>query len=674
MKYRLEIDGLRAISVLAIVFYHAEFVSSGSKTFQGGYIGVDIFFVISGYLITSIILNDLRNRKFSFVKFYERRVRRLFPVLLIVMLVSIPFAWMSLHPKAMMEYSKSILLALFFSSNFWFYSQDSYFAELNELKPFLHTWSLSVEGQFYILFPILLLLLYKLCKKHIVSVFLISGLLSLMFAKYLHLNSPEFTYFLLPTRVWELLAGAILAKMEEGNNRAGHPVMGKFAPPFGVCLIFYAIIFFDGQKSYSYLMTLIPVFGAMLFIWFAKKGELVTDILSSKVLVGIGLISYSFYLWHFPVLALLKIKGITASDYDKMGWLVLAFFLSFLTYKFIEKPSRNSSFSLRSLLLLLSMGLILMGGFALGAIYTSGYSSRTQVMVVDKTPQPFVVDKTPQPFVVDKIPQPYFINKTIAGEPCYGNTKFCEFNSSEDSRDVMLIGDSILESIAPYLYPELNKIGFNLVTLNSSGCYFMPGFYSVGSGYYPCTIEYQNLRLEEIYRRPGAIIIIGGMLDYHLENETVEKTSKWSGLISDAGYSYSDAYVSNINKLLEKGYVVVQLAPHPRAKMDVSKAVFDYANRQDYPPILAKLDLIQLLSYKTETYFKNAKQSFGLFEKIKHENYSVISLHTLFCNTLLQDHCVFNDGKEIYLIDASHPAKKGAQMISSLIASTLQKM
>jgi len=242
IKYRPEIDGLRAIAVIAVVLYHAGFVINGTNSFSGGYIGVDIFFVISGYLITSIIIKEMAEQKFSFLKFYERRARRILPALFIVMLSSLPFAWIYLLPKAMKEYAASILSSLVFSSNFWFWQEDNYWAEPSALKPFLHTWSLSVEEQFYLVFPMILVMLWRFAKRHITSILVAGFLLSLLVAELGTIIHPDFTFYLLPSRGWELLAGAILAKHEMDHGRLNRPCFDTFMPILGLFLIFYAYI------------------------------------------------------------------------------------------------------------------------------------------------------------------------------------------------------------------------------------------------------------------------------------------------------------------------------------------------------------------------------------------------------------------------------------------------
>ena len=311
LTYRPEIDGLRAIAVFAVVLYHAQITILGNQPFKGGFIGVDIFFVISGYLITSIILKELISTgSISFRNFYERRIRRILPALLVVMLSSLPFAWMYLIPINFIDFSKSIFYSLGFSSNFYFhYSGQIYGAVSGLLKPFLHTWSLSVEEQFYILFPITLLLTFKYFRKYLVHILILGFIISLGLAEWTSRNYPSISFYFLHTRMWELLAGSILAYFEITlGHRSNHKTLNLILPKIGFLLIILTIIFFKLYFSHPSLYTIIPVLGVCLIIWFSQKDEIITKILSTKLFVGVGLISYSLYLWHFPIFALLELK------------------------------------------------------------------------------------------------------------------------------------------------------------------------------------------------------------------------------------------------------------------------------------------------------------------------------------------------------------------------------
>ena len=216
LNYRPEIDGLRAIAVMSVLLYHAQINFYGYQSFKGGYIGVDIFFVISGYLITSIILKELViTQTFAFKNFYEKRIRRILPALLFVILVSLPFLFGNLNSINYIDISKSVLYSLGFSSNLYFWHSGTiYGGEIGLNKPFLHTWSLSVEEQFYILFPFIMFIIFKYFRTYLIHILILGFVSSLMIAVWGSINYPSFTFYILPTRAWELLAGSILAYFE----------------------------------------------------------------------------------------------------------------------------------------------------------------------------------------------------------------------------------------------------------------------------------------------------------------------------------------------------------------------------------------------------------------------------------------------------------------------------
>jgi peptidoglycan/LPS O-acetylase OafA/YrhL len=320
ITYRPEIDGLRAIAVGAVILYHSQITIFGHQPFKGGFIGVDIFFVISGYLITSIILKELLiNGSFSFKHFYERRIRRILPALLFVMLVSLPFAWMYLISHSFVDFSKSILYSVGFSSNFYFwYSGQQYGAGSGLLKPFLHTWSLSVEEQFYILFPILLLVTFKYFRKHLLTILVVGLIISLQMADWGSRSYPSASFYFLHTRMWELLAGSILAYFEITlGHRSKNKTLNLILPSIGLFFIGHSILFFNDKMFHPSFYTLSLIIGVCLIIWFSNKDELITKILSLKLFVGIGLISYSLYLWHYPIFALSRIIDFTGGGVFK---------------------------------------------------------------------------------------------------------------------------------------------------------------------------------------------------------------------------------------------------------------------------------------------------------------------------------------------------------------------
>ena len=338
MKYRPEIDGLRAFAIIPVILYHA-----GFQLFGGGYVGVDVFFVISGYLITSIIVAELEKGPFSLVHFYERRARRILPALFAMLFISLPFAWYWLLPDAMVSFSESLIAVSIFVSNIYFWQTSGYFEAAAELKPLIHTWSLAVEEQYYVLFPLFLILSWKLGKRWIVGLLIIVFVVSLACAQWLSIKRPSFAFFLLPTRGWELLIGAFVAFYYSNHNIKKHNHrIEQLGSLLGLSLITYAVFAYSNQTPFPSVYTLVPTLGTALIIIFAGSGTLVGKLLSSRPLVGIGLISYGAYLWHQPMFAFARQRVLgQPSMHLILGLAVLSFAFAYMSWKYIERPFRN---------------------------------------------------------------------------------------------------------------------------------------------------------------------------------------------------------------------------------------------------------------------------------------------------------------------------------------------
>ena len=347
-NYRPEIDGLRTIAVLSVILYHAQIVVFGHNFFKGGFVGVDIFFVISGYLISRILLSELFEKgKVNFMQFYERRARRILPILFTVFLVTFPFAYKYLLPNQFIEYAQSILSATLFGSNIFFYfTNTQYGAESSLLQPFLHTWSLGIEEQFYILFPILLLLAYKFAKNHLVTIITVLILISLSYADWQSTKNTQLNFFMLTSRLWELSIGSLLAFYELKYGRVKLELLNQTMPLLGLVLIMHSIVFFNNQTPHPSFVSLLPTLGtALIILYSVNKTDLVGKALSFKPIVGIGLISYSMYLWHYPIFAFARIADTNELHNDEKYLLILATgILSVISYFLIEKPFRNVGF------------------------------------------------------------------------------------------------------------------------------------------------------------------------------------------------------------------------------------------------------------------------------------------------------------------------------------------
>jgi peptidoglycan/LPS O-acetylase OafA/YrhL len=339
MKYRREIDGLRALAVIPVILFHA-----GLQTFSGGFIGVDVFFVISGYLITSIIVYDLRQDKFSLVRFYERRARRILPALYLVMGVTSVFAYKWMLPDELKNYGQSVFATTLFSNNILLAITANYWSLKSEFKPLLHTWSLGVEEQYYVLFPLLLMLGWKLFRKHLAAVLAVAAILSFAAASFGLFKNPDYTFYLLPTRAWEILIGALAAfYLIEKKAADSNYLLSELLGGIGFCLIAASVFIMGRDSGYHGIFYLaVPTLGTVLIILFSSEKTVVGKILGWGPMVGIGLISYSAYLWHQPLFSMMRVyskerPGIAA--YSILS--VLTFILAYISWRFIETPCRN---------------------------------------------------------------------------------------------------------------------------------------------------------------------------------------------------------------------------------------------------------------------------------------------------------------------------------------------
>ncbi len=361
MNYRKEIDGLRGLSVISVILFHA-----GCKIFSGGFVGVDIFFVISGYLITTLIIEEIEKGSFSLINFYERRALRILPPLFFVVLCTLPFAYLWMLPKDLKSFSQSLVAVPLFISNIHFYFTNGYFDTASEFKPLLHTWSIAVEEQYYTLFPIFLLLSLRLGRKWVVWLMIFIATVSLITAQIVSKNNPSFTYYFLPTRGFEILIGALTSLYLNHKKRIDS--VNQSLSLAGLLLITYAIFTFDNKTPNPSVYTLIPTFGTSLIIIFANSKNLVGRILSNKILAGIGIISYGSYLWHQPLFVFARLSRIEEPSFLLLIILTISsILLGFLSWKYIETPfrsrkliSRNNIFPLSAIVsaLLISVGLI----------------------------------------------------------------------------------------------------------------------------------------------------------------------------------------------------------------------------------------------------------------------------------------------------------------------------
>lgn len=391
LSYRKEIDGLRALAVLPVILFHA-----GFGLFDGGYVGVDVFFVISGYLITSIILAEMDAGSFTLAGFYERRARRILPALVVVVLVCLPFAWFWMVPEQLDRFAMGIVAVSIFASNFFFEHEADYFTNASDLEPLIHTWSLAIEEQFYLLFPLFLIVCWALGRRWIAVIVAVTAVVGLGLTQLggnLKFTPPfietEFnwfaqptwlTFFLTPARAWELQLGVLVAFYLERRRVApdGGALVSQIGAGVGLGLILFAVLQFDRHTPFPGFYTLVPTLGAALIIIYAHPHNLVGRLLSLKPMVLVGLISYSAYLWHQPLFAFARLRHPNTPSAELLIALsTFALLLAYITWRWIERPFRDRALVSRRFVLrsaVLSLGVLV----SLGAIghWNDGFESR----------------------------------------------------------------------------------------------------------------------------------------------------------------------------------------------------------------------------------------------------------------------------------------------------------
>lgn len=334
MDRRPEIDGLRAVAVVPVVLFHA-----GMPGLGGGFLGVDVFFVISGFLITGLIAEDLLRGRFSLIGFYERRARRILPALFVVLLCCLPFAWAWMLPWQFKDFSQSLVAVIAFASNFLFAFKQGYFeASVVDQKVLIHTWSLGVEEQFYLLYPLLLVVLWRLGRRWPMAVLTVLALGSLALAEWGSRSWPIFNFYFSAARAWELIAGAICALALAGRAVKGSEALAVA----GLAAILGAMLFGGADTPSPSVFTVVPVLGTCAVLTCATGRTAVGRMLASTPFVGIGLVSYSAYLWHQPLFAFARIVLPEEPPMALMLSLsVAAFALAYLTWRFVETPCRH---------------------------------------------------------------------------------------------------------------------------------------------------------------------------------------------------------------------------------------------------------------------------------------------------------------------------------------------
>ncbi len=654
MVYRQEVDGLRALAVLPVILFHA-----GFQTFSGGFVGVDVFFVISGYLITSIILAEKQAGTFTLINFYERRARRILPALFVVMVACLPFAWLWLLPQDMKSFSQSLVAVSGFASNVLFWQTSGYFETTAELKPLLHTWSLAVEEQYYLLFPIFLMLTWRLGKRWILAMLAVAAVVSLAAAQWGSAVEPAATFYLLPTRGWELLIGAYVAFcFSNGNKGQSSKAINEAGGAIGLLLLIYAIFAFDKQTPFPSLYTLIPTVGTALIIFCASQQTAVGKLLGNKLFVGVGLISYSTYLWHQPLFAFARHKSLDEPSKLLLSALAIAaVVLAYFSWKYVETPFRNKQrFSRKQIFSYGCVGSGLFVAFGLVGHFNEGYTYRFS-SVVGVLSQASL-DKNPRQADCTTFGVLY---KNPSDSCVIGNQKFTTG---------ALIGDSHADTISLPLSNGLAAMDIGFKQMTYAGCAPSKTFFRGGA--FRC-LEYNDAVRKVLENENYKSVVVMARWTVYLEGTLFDNGE--GGVEINATDLWIDGGVSGVDKTRDLSVRKKAVA------LSYKNAVLDLLNAGKkvilvYPvpevgwnaPSYAAKKLIHTkdssVSTSHQKYIERNADAIAALDAIgEHTNLVRIKPEKMLCDTYIKDRCVAVVNDVSLYFDDNHLSNAGAQLV-----------
>ena len=678
MLYRPEIDGLRALAVLSVVFYHAHV-----SWLPGGFLGVDVFFVISGYLITSLIKDALSKSDFSFIKFYDRRSRRLLPALYLVMTISIVPAWFLMPPSAWHSFLSSLGATSAFGSNFLFWREAGYFATASELKPLIHTWSLGIEEQFYLLFPGMFVVLSRLGVRVIFGCLVFGAVSSFAAAVLLNEHYPSPVFFLLPTRGWELLVGSVAAfafTPIRTDAKQLESVMKGLAATLGVLAIVVAFVFYEPHYLVPGYFSLLAVIGAFSFILGATSRSGIGAIFSTKVLVSVGLLSYSLYLWHQPIFAYLHMYlGSAPPLRIYLLAIAISLFLSYLSYRFVETPIRTKkAFSQNKVF------------YILIACFTSVFIALAVISPERGHKDAEFRENVTWDDLGGRLRQ--------QKEPCaerhlstLGGYEVCIYGDLNSEETIAFIGDSHLQAISYRLNQRAINDSLKIISIRPTGCGMMPALGTSNTsieaieacdGDWTEVLRYVSNETHDLvflHRWTYQLFPVDKeitMLDYVNSFGVAEPSNEYRETIAFTRNSSGKYVVANkalalrgfFNDLVDSGFTITLLGPIPEQAWNVSRVLW----RQGLQA--------QAVIYVTrEEYIRRNSYVNSIFEEMDNASSRLrfLPMTDIFCRYQrkeIQDYiCPISINGQLIYLDDDHLADAGADLVLNALFEKLDK-
>lgn len=561
LNYRRDIDGLRSFAILPVILFHA-----GAYWMPGGFVGVDIFFVISGYLISSIILREVQAGDFSFLQFYERRLRRIIPALLVVLVVTVAVFQLIALPDQSQGTAESAIAALLSVSNIFFWQESGYFAPAVEYMPLLHTWSLGVEEQFYFIFPVLILIIWRL-KMHMSFTLLLGTVMAFALGYWLAETKPSAAFYLLPARAWELGIGAVIACNAIPPLREG--LMREFATIAGLVLIVVALFWVRSDMVFPGWVALLPFIGAALVLHAGGTSWTARNILGNTALVFVGLLSYSLYLWHWPVMAALRILGanIHMTATTTLLSIVLTFLLGYSSWRFVERPFRDRK-TMPNGRMLTTIGALsaVMLGLSTLAIAKEGFPGRLDEHAARALAAAQDIDPYRRP-CRDRSPE-----------------RNCRFGAADGPLRTVVVGDSHAAAIRGGI-EAAGLLGDTGATMLWEGaCPLLSGVDPTNHGERQRCLQFKAYAWERLEALPDLeTVILGGRWPYQLTGYLPESGGSYRVHFADEETTtlseeenervFTRALSRTLDRLSAMGFRVIIIGSTPEAGFDVPRTL-----------------------------------------------------------------------------------------------------
>ena len=621
IRFRSDLNFLRAVSVLAVIIYHID-----KAYLPGGWLGVDIFFFISGYLLSNKIIVDLNKNNFKFKNFYINRIKRILPALFSSLIFTTPFAYYLLPPKELYLYLNSFQSTLLFYSNIFFQNLDFYDSPNAKFFPLLHMWSLSIEEQYYIVFPVILFLVYKFKKNSLFYFLSFIGIVSIA------LNMLDFgniIFYQLQFRIWEFLFGVIFMFLDsriEFNNKSKE---------LGLFVIFISFLFFDDSMLNIFYTKFIILIGVILYVAKSEESKLVNSLNRNKFIQQTGLMSFSLYLFHQPIYVFFRVydlKIFDVSTYAYVPLTLILFVISYLNWKFVEAPFQKNFTKVKKIVL----------GTVFSLLLVSVFTFLNEDSFINK----FTNIPSKALMLTFKNQDNISQNGTDCENRAIRN--LCTFEVPNSNEHIYVIGDSSFRTLSTAILELQDEKQFNLTHFGGDNCIYL---LEVKASEISCPNKSTDQMDEFVKNIKNSIIIYGGRIPRYLtgvgfNNSFVAEDNDITVI------SNFDKKIIETIEFLSVNNKVILIYPIPEQGWNVPELYF-----------YGKFEWGETISYPSSVWYERVKSSNSLLNEVKSENILRVYPEKIFCDSYLKNQCVGATEDKIFYSDDDHLSLEGARLV-----------